>query len=55
MKLTLHTHLPDIGTRARMLATGMAHGMEASDLRLETRDDFNMLGERQEIEGRDRG
>jgi uncharacterized protein YndB with AHSA1/START domain len=44
--MTVRMNLPDTATRARMLATGMARGMEASYLRLEARDDFDMLGER---------
>jgi uncharacterized protein YndB with AHSA1/START domain len=44
--MTLRMNLPDAVTRARMLATGMAGGMEASYLRLEARDGFDMLGER---------
>jgi len=34
--LTLRMTLPDTETRARMLATGMEHGMEASYVRLES-------------------
>jgi len=34
--LTLRMTLPDAATRARMLATGMEHGMEASYVRLES-------------------
>jgi uncharacterized protein YndB with AHSA1/START domain len=44
--MTLRMNLPDEVTRASMLATGMAGGMEASYLRLEARDGFDMLGER---------
>ena len=33
--LTMRMTLPDADTRARMLATGMEHGMEASYVRLE--------------------
>jgi uncharacterized protein YndB with AHSA1/START domain len=34
--MTIRMTLPDAETRARMLATGMEHGMEASYVRLET-------------------
>jgi uncharacterized protein YndB with AHSA1/START domain len=34
--LTMRMTLPDAGTRTRMLATGMEHGMEASYERLES-------------------
>ncbi|HWW97792.1 MAG TPA: SRPBCC domain-containing protein [Edaphobacter sp.] len=34
--MTMRMTLPDIETRARMLATGMEHGMEASYVRLES-------------------
>lgn len=34
--MTMRMNLPDAETRARMLATGMEHGMEASYVRLET-------------------
>jgi hypothetical protein len=33
--MTMRMTLPDAETRARMLATGMEHGMEASYVRLE--------------------
>ena len=34
--MTMRMTLPDVETRAAMLATGMEHGMEASYVRLET-------------------
>src|SRR5436305_5892063 len=34
--MTMRMTLPDAQTRAKMLATGMEHGMEASYARLET-------------------
>jgi hypothetical protein len=33
--MTMRMTLPDAATRAKMLATGMEHGMEASYVRLE--------------------